>query len=344
MVVDMPGEIAHRILEWYAANARSLPWRNPPGRPLPADEDWPYRVWLSEIMLQQTSVAAVIPYFDQFTRRWPGVTALAEAEDAEVMGAWAGLGYYARARNMLACARIIAFQRGGRFPDTEAELLGLPGIGRYTAAAIAAIAFGRRAVVIDGNVERVTARIFAEADKASLPALVDRITPDAAGDFAQAMMDIGATICLPRAPRCLLCPANKLCAGRVDPSKYPASKAKPTRPMRKGVAWWIERDGHVLLVTRPARGLLGGMPALPTGDWGHQPDETPPLAADWASLGTIAHVFTHFELRLEVRRILLERGCKQLPAGEWWPIERIEDAGLPTVFLKAVRRAVAERA
>lgn len=343
MIVDMSGEIAHRILDWYAENARSLPWRNPPGQPLPVDENWPYRVWLSEIMLQQTGVRAVIPYFEHFTRRWPSVSALAEAADAEVMGAWAGLGYYARARNMLACARIVALERGGRLPDTEAELLSLPGIGRYTAAAIAAIAFGRRAVVIDGNIERVTARIFAETRKSRVPELVAEITPDAAGDFAQAMMDIGATVCLPRAPRCLLCPVSALCRGKADPASYPARPAKPVRPVRKGIAWWIEREGKVLLVTRVAKGLLGGMLALPSGEWGTQPDEAPPLSAEWAMLGTVIHVFTHFELHLEVRGTRLKKGCKPHLAGEWWPIDRIDKAGLPTVFLKAAQRAVSER-
>lgn len=344
MVVDISGEFAHRILDWFAANARSLPWRNPPGIPLPLDDpDWPYRVWLSEIMLQQTTVAAVKPYFERFTTRWPNVMALAGADDAEVMSAWAGLGYYARARNLLACARTVAAEHGGLFPSTEAELLRLPGVGRYTAAAIAAIAFGRRAVVIDGNVERVIARVFAEPEKRLLPALVDRVTPDDAGNFAQGVMDIGATICMPRAPRCTICPVASLCLGREAWDRYPAKPVKAPRPQRNGVAWWVERDAHVLLVTRPANGLLGGMRALPTSAWTAEPDLVPPFDADWEQLGEVHHIFTHFELALEVRRTALEKGCKTPLAGEWWPVDRIEGAGLPSVFLKAARRVVAEK-
>ena len=337
-----PRAFAPLLLEWYDLHARALPWRSPPARPAPE----PYRVWLSEIMLQQTTVAAVKPYFAAFVTRWPSVAALAAADDAEVMSAWAGLGYYARARNLLACARAV----GARFPDSEAELLKLPGIGRYTAAAIASIAFGRRAVVVDGNVERVIARLFAvetpmPAAKNALYRLADTLTPDhRAGDFAQAMMDLGATICTPRRPICALCPMRDDCLGKDGPERFPVKAAKREKPARIGTAWWIERDGHVLLVRRPASGLLGGMRALPTSAWADAPDMAPPFPADWRDVGRIAHVFTHFALTLSVRAAVLERDCDPPLGGEWWPVDRIDAAGLPTVFAKAARAAARESA
>jgi A/G-specific adenine glycosylase len=257
--------ISQVLLGWYDTHGRNLPWRAPPGSPAPD----PYRVWLSEVMLQQTTTAAVAPYFAEFTRRWPTVRALAAAPDAEVMAAWAGLGYYARARNLVACARAVA-ARGGVFPDTEAELRALLGLGQYTAAAVAAIAFGRRAVVVDANVERVVARLF--AIEAPLPgarpaiyAAADRITPDSrAGDFAQAMMDLGATICTARAPRCLLCPLAGPCAGRRtgEPDRFPLKAPKRAKPDRIGTAYWIaagpaRRQGHARRNARVARRRLG---------------------------------------------------------------------------------------
>jgi A/G-specific adenine glycosylase len=259
---------ASALLAWYDAHARHLPWRSRPGAPPPD----PYRVWLSEVMLQQTTVAAVIPYFEKFTSRWPSVEALAAAEQAEVMAAWAGLGYYARARNLLACARAVAAM-GGRFPDSEPELRALPGLGDYTAAAVAAIAFGRRAVVIDANVERVVARLFAIAEplpaaRKAIRAAADKITPDErAGDFAQAMMDLGAQVCTARSPRCLICPLAQGCAARAsgEPERFPVKAAKKAKLLRKGRAWWIEREGAVYLVRRPGKGMLGGMRALPVG-------------------------------------------------------------------------------
>lgn len=325
----------------FAENARDLPWRNPPGRPLPlSDPDWPYRVWLSEIMLQQTTVAAVKPYFAAFTRRWPSVTALAAAADEEVMSAWAGLGYYARARNLLACARAVVAEHGGTFPSEEARLLKLPGIGRYTAAAIAAIAFGNRAVVVDGNVERVVARFFAEPGKAKLHLLADRVTPsERAGDFAQAMMDLGATICTPRNPRCAICPVSEDCRGRAEPEAFPAKANKAARPERSGTAWWIESDGAILLVTRPPKGLLGGMRALPTSDWPDDAGGEPPFAGTWRRYGIVTHVFTHFRLSLSVMAVTVKSGCKLPFVGEWWPKALIDDAGLPTVFAKAAKLA-----
>lgn len=325
----------------FAANARDLPWRNPPGRPLPLDDpDWPYRVWLSEIMLQQTTVAAVKPYFAAFTSRWPSVAALAAAADEDVMSAWAGLGYYARARNLLACARAVVAEHGGAFPSEEARLLKLPGIGRYTAAAIAAIAFGNRAVVVDGNVERVVARLFAEPDKAKLHPLADRLTPSGqAGDFAQAMMDLGATICTPRNPRCAICPVSEDCRGRMEPEAFPAKANEAARPERSGTVWWIERDGAILLVTRPPNGLLGGMRALPTSDWSEHADGEPPFAGTWRRYGMVTHVFTHFRLSLSIMAVTVESGCKLPFVGEWWSKARIDDAGLPTVFAKAAKLA-----
>jgi A/G-specific adenine glycosylase len=342
--------IARDLLARYDRNARDLPWRSPPGAPPPE----PYRVWLSEIMLQQTTVAAVRPYFARFTQRWPSVAALAAADDAEVMTAWAGLGYYARARNLLACARAVMAEYGGRFPDTEVALRTLPGVGRYTAAAIAAIAFGRQAVVVDGNVERVVARLFAvetmmPAAKAELYALTDSITPDARpGDFAQAMMDLGATLCTPRNPLCALCPLNKDCAAfrSGDPARFPIKAAKAVKPRRHGTVFWIECERQVLLVRREAKGLLGGMRALPTGPWQGDPPGLveAPAAFAWCWLdGTVAHVFTHFALELRIAVATLEKGCASQLDGEWWPIDRLGEAGLPTVFAKAAKHALKER-
>jgi A/G-specific adenine glycosylase len=327
----MPVDATNDLLAWYAVDKRDLPWRYGPG-----ERPDPYRVWLSEVMLQQTTVAAVKPYFAAFTSRWPDVAALAAAPEEEVMRAWAGLGYYARARNLIACARAVAGEHGGRFPREEAELRALPGIGAYTAAAIAAIAFGKRTVVVDGNVERVTARLFAVGEplpggRARLHKLVGRLTPDAgAGDFAQAMMDLGATICTPRSPRCPACPVAAWCAARAEgrPEAYPVKAPKLAKPQREWTGYWLRQDGHVLLVRRPPRGLLGGMLALPV---------EAPAAADWREIGAVAHVFTHFSLTM---RVMAAEGETQAE-GEWWPLERVEQAGLPTVFAKAASLALA---
>ena len=328
----MPVDATNALMRWYAVDKRRLPWRAEIGET--AD---PYRVWLSEIMLQQTTVAAVKPYFEKFTARWPNVEALAAADEADVMRAWAGLGYYARARNLIACAREVA-AAGGAFPCDEGALLNLPGIGGYTAAAVAAIAFGRRAVVVDGNVERVVSRLFAVAEplpaaKPRLRALADQLTPDeGAGDFAQAMMDLGATICTPRSPDCGRCPVATWCAARAEgrPEAYPVKAKKAAKPRREWNAYWLERDGEVLLVRRPARGLLGGMLALPV--------EAPADTA-WEEAGAVEHVFTHFALTMDVQ---CGQGDAELE-GEWWPVAKIEEAGLPTVFAKAARRALAWR-
>ncbi len=330
MLASVSGKpsIAPALLAWYDAGTRDLPWRSRTRR---AD---PYRVWLSEIMLQQTTVAAVIPYFDAFTARWPTVDALAAADDAAVMSAWAGLGYYARARNLLACARIVVADHGGRFPDSEAALRKLPGLGAYTAAAVAAIAFGKRAVVIDGNVERVVSRLFAV--RQPLPGArkiialhADGLTPDAItsdgrpGDYAQAAMDLGATICRPRAPLCLVCPVSDACAARAlgNPETFPVKAMKPDRPERTAGVYVLEHDGQVLLERRPPSGLLGGMTGFP---------DAPPASAAWTPRGRVRHVFTHFGLTLDVFHA---RGGDK-PDGLWWPVDDLPRAGLPTLFRK----------
>jgi A/G-specific adenine glycosylase len=339
-------DIADDLLGWYDANARALPWRSPPGTPPPE----PYRVWLSEVMLQQTTVAAVGPYFQKFTTRWPTVEALAAADEAEVMAAWAGLGYYARARNLIACARAVA-QRGGRFPDSEAALRELPGLGAYTAAAVAAIAFYARAAVVDANVERVIARLFAitaplPGAKTQIRSHVEQLTPARRpGDFAQAMMDLGATVCTVRNPRCLLCPLAHACAGRrIGAEGFPVKPPKPVKPLRQGKAFWIERGGAVWLVRRAGTGMLGGMRALPDDAWSARGDGAgdPPLAGTWRTGGVVRHGFTHFDLDLQL--MLYSGGdWARLDAqpGEWWPLANLDEAGLPTLFAKAARIALA---
>lgn len=336
--------VASRLLAWYDRHARILPWRAAPGEPPPE----PYRVWLSEVMLQQTTTAHAAPYFARFVERWPSVEALAAAREEEVMAAWAGLGYYSRARNLIACARAVA-DRGG-FPETEAELRKLPGLGAYTAAAVAAIAFGRRAVVVDANVERVVARLFAIAEplpgaRKAIRAHAEAITPqEHAGDFAQAMMDLGATVCTPRDPKCPPCPLSAGCAARAtgEPERFPAKAVKKSKPRRSGTAWWIEREDAVWLVRRPGRGMLGGMRALPDDGWSARADGSgaPPLEGEWRDAGTVRHGFTHFDLELRVM------ACKvhSTPPGEgeWWPIVGLAGAGLPTLFANAARRVLAE--
>ncbi len=316
----------------------------------------PYRVWLSEIMLQQTTVATVKAYFERFTARWPTVGALAAADEGDVMAAWAGLGYYSRARNLIACARVLSVDG---FPTGEDGLRTLPGVGPYTAAAIAAIAFGQRAVVVDGNVERVAARLFrvetpVPAAKPELRRLAGTITPEArCGDFAQAMMDLGATLCVPRNPRCEFCPLLSDCAAFAegDPGSYPRRLPKAAKPERTATTWWIEQDGQVLLVRRPAKGLLGGMMALPAtpftpveGDGGVEAALLP-----WspgrvgAALGAVTHVFTHFRLTMTVIGSSLDPGCVLPPDAQWWPVTRLAGAGLPTLFSKAAAVAIRER-
>lgn len=329
------------LLSWYDAQARDLAWRVGPTDRRNGVRSDPYRVWLSEVMLQQTTVPHATPYFLSFTQRWPTVSDLAAVEDGDLMGAWAGLGYYARARNLLACARAVAGDHGGVFPDTEEGLRALPGVGAYTAAAVAAIAFDREANVVDGNVERVMARLFAVQTpvpdaKPQLKALAGSlVTADRSGDWAQALMDLGATVCRPRSPLCDICPISEWCEGLKTgaPETYPRKTKKADRPRRHGVAWLLTRGDEVALVRRPPKGLLGGMLGLPTSDWRSAPwsDEeavaAAPLAADWQDRGAIEHVFTHFSLTL---RVFAAAGDGDFV---WTPREGL--SALPSVFLKA---------
>lgn len=328
-----------------------MPWRA-----LAGQRPDPYHVWLSEVMLQQTTVAAVRPFFEAFIARWPTVADLAAAPQEEVLNAWAGLGYYARARNLHKCAQTVASWRGGVFPADEDSLRKLPGVGDYTAAAIAAIAFGKPAVVMDGNVERVMARLHAVREplpgaKPILKRLAAALTPATrAGDYAQAVMDLGATVCTPRKPACGICPWMTDCAARRDGSaeSLPAKREKPQRPLRRGIAFWaVRKDGAVLLRRRPPTGLLGGMMEVPSTDW--QPDPwdlataaaAAPVQAEWRALpGLVRHVFTHFELELTVATGRV--GGSALARGLWCPLDGLADQGLPTVMRKIVRHALAK--
>ncbi len=321
------------MLFWYDQYARVLPWRLRSGNPDP------YRVWLSEIMLQQTTVATVGPHFARFLALWPDVKALAAAPRDDVLSAWAGLGYYSRARNLHAAAQRLAAEG---VPQTEAGWRELPGVGPYTAAAIAAIAFNEPTNVVDGNVERVMARLYAveaplPAAKAELKELAGKlVTADRPGDWAQALMDLGATVCTPRSPKCGVCPWQSDCAALAGgaPETYPRRVAKAERPRRYGVAFRIERDGKFWLVRRPDKGLLGGMAALPTTEWRAatwsraEALKQAPAEGTWKKVGAIEHVFTHFALTLDVY------ATNANPTdGGWWDT----DAALPTVFKKAAR-------
>jgi len=320
-----------------------MPWRVPPAARAEGVRPDPYHVWLSEVMLQQTTVAAVRGHFLDFTRRWPRVEALAAAPSEEVMAAWAGLGYYARARNLHRCAQAVA-ARGGRFPETEAGLRELPGIGPYTAAAIAAIAFDAPAAVMDGNVERVMARMFAETEplpgvKERLRAHATRLTPaERPGDYAQAVMDLGATVCTPRKPACGICPWRAPCRAREAgiAEELPARAPKQAKPVRRGVAYVaVDGTGRMLTARRPERGLLGGMLALPSTEWAEaMPEPAPPFAADWREAGEVRHTFTHFHLRLEVLWARAELDGAAMEAGA-------AVAAMPTVFAKAARLGLA---
>lgn len=349
--------IAAALLEHYDMHARDLAWRVPPAARRAGVKPDPYRVWLSEVMLQQTTVAAVTGYFERFITRWPTVEALAAAEQDDVLAAWAGLGYYARARNLIACARAVAREHGGRFPETEAGLRALPGIGDYTAAAIAAIAFDEPAAVVDANVERVVARLFAiatplPAARAEIRARTAAITPrERPGDFAQAMMDLGATVCTVRNPSCLLCPLASQCQGRAQgiAESLPVKPPKKAKPQRTGTAFWIEQDGQVLLVQRPGKGMLGGMRALPDDGWaaGRNGTTTPPVSGQWQVVdAAVGHVFTHFSLELALalyRGPQIDKVAIENLNGIWWPVERIAEAGLPTLFAKAAAVAIQHR-
>jgi A/G-specific adenine glycosylase len=342
---------AASLLAWYDRHARTLPWRVSPKERARGVVPDPYRVWLSEVMLQQTGVATVKPYFDAFVARWPTVQDLAAAPREDVMKAWAGLGYYARARNLKACAEVVAHQQGGVFPDTLDGLRTLPGIGEYTAAAIAAIAFDAPAAVVDANIERVIARLYAireplPAAKKAIRARQAELTPQVrAGDYAQAMMDLGAAICTPKKPACVLCPIAEECAARAQGRQedYPVRSEKAERPTRRGAAFVAVRDdGAVLLRTRADAGLLGGMTEVPGSAWGDNAAslKDAPFPADWREAGTVVHVFTHFRLELTVYCARHVRVAK-VPDGAWWSAPAsLPGEALPSVMKKAIEAAL----
>ncbi len=334
------------VLAWYDRHARELPWRVSPADRRQGVRPGPYRVWLSEVMLQQTTVAAVKAYFVRFTTLWPTVQDLAATPLDNVLREWAGLGYYARARNLHACARAVVAEHGGVFPDSAAGLQSLPGIGAYTSAAIAAICFDERVAVLDGNLDRVLARYYAldvpvREAKDALRGALQLAVPERAGDFAQAMMDLGATICAPRAAMCLVCPLHDGCEARQqgEPTRYPVKPAKTERPVRRGHAF-VMRDGggDVYLQSRPGKGLLAGMTEVPTSDWGDvlgEPDF--PAKGDWRRHGQVVHVFTHFRLELEVWSALV--APDGLNAGWWAPPDALKGEALPTLFRKVLAEA-----
>ena len=345
---------AAALLAWYDRHARKLPWRIPPKQSKSGVRPDPYRVWLSEIMLQQTQVATVRDYYEKFLDNWPSVEALAAAETEDVMKAWAGLGYYSRARNLNKCADEVASQHGSRFPKTADELRQLPGIGDYTAAAIAAIAFGEPVAVVDGNVERIIARQYRietplPAAKAEIRQLLTPLVPnERPGDFAQAMMDLGATLCSPKKPACSLCPVSEGCQAfkAGDAERFPRKAAKAEKPVRQGAVFVI-RNGKdaVWLVKRPDSGLLGGMSALPGTDWSARKDGLTgepalPFEGDWRKVGGVRHTFTHFHLQLEVWETDMTGAP---PFKGWWSApETLQTEALPTVMKKAIAAALPE--
>ncbi len=332
------------LLGWYDAHARDLPWRVSPADRKAGIRPDPYAVWLSEIMLQQTTVAAVRDYYLRFLATWPTVQDLAAAEDGDVMAAWAGLGYYSRARNLLKCARAVVAEHGGAFPDTVERLKTLPGIGPYTAGAIAAIAFDRPATVVDGNVERVMARIHGvetplPTAKPELTALAEILTPmERPGDYAQAVMDLGATICTPRSPACGICPWMDGCVARKagNAADLPKKTPKKAKPIRYGTAFVARRDdGAWLVERRPDKGLLGGMLGWPGTDWAEVAPETQaPVQADWRDLGAeVRHTFTHFHLRLSVQVARVNGATPD--RGFFLEKQDFRASDLPTVMRKA---------
>jgi A/G-specific adenine glycosylase len=340
------------LLAWYDRHRRKLPWRAAPG-----EQPDPYRVWLSEIMLQQTTVKTVAPYYARFLERFPTVEQLAAASLDDVLRAWAGLGYYARGRNLHACAQAVVARHGGQFPASEAALAELPGIGPYTAAAVAAIAFDKVATPVDGNVERVVTRLFAVEDalpdaKPEIRRLAATLTPARrAGDFAQAMMDLGATLCSPKKPACALCPWHEPCVARArgDAETFPRKTAKREGKLRRGAAFVVVRaDGHVLLRRRPAKGLLGGMSEVPTTAWTHDFDDDAALAdaprfprAAWRRVpGRVSHVFTHFPLELTVHVARVGATAKAPEGTRWVALDVLKDEALPNLMRKVVAHAL----
>ena len=345
--------IAPALLRWYDNHARELPWRVGPAARKAGTRPDPYRVWLSEIMLQQTTTATVAPRYAEFLARWPTVGDMAAAAQEDILGQWAGLGYYARARNLHKCAIAVAERHGGKFPDTEEALRALPGIGDYTAAAVAAIAFDRPAVVVDGNIERVVSRLF--AIDAPLPGAKPEIKKRASeiwpqkrsGDFAQGLMDLGAGVCRPKAPMCLLCPISSACKASAQGAaeRYPKKAAKKPKPRRRGAVYaLVNAKGEMLFERRPEKGLLGGMLGLPGTPW--TDDKRAPAAtagdhapgrADWRKAGAIEHVFTHFRLALDVYVAPAPKGFRRKPDQRWIAPQA---AKLPTVMKKAVAAAL----
>jgi A/G-specific adenine glycosylase len=355
---DSAAAASRALLHWYDRERRMLPWRAAPGRP----QD-PYRVWLSEIMLQQTTVKAVVPYYQAFLRRWPTVEALAAASLDDVLAAWAGLGYYGRARNLHACARVVVERHGGAFPRSEQALGELPGVGPYTAAAVAAIAFGAAATPVDGNVERVVARLFAvtqplPAAKPELRRLAQGLTPaERTGDHAQALMDLGATVCAPKRPSCLMCPVAGLCAARAQgiAALLPVRSAKPERPVRLALAFVaLREDGSVLLRRRPEAGLLGGMLEVPSTAWADTlpaPEDAlreAPVRTRWRAVpGLVTHTFTHFRLDARVYRADLPATTRLTAAADaarcrWVPRRDLDRTALPSVMRKIIAHALGE--
>lgn len=334
---------ADAVLAWYDRHARDLPWRVPPAERRRGTRPDPYKVWLSEVMLQQTTVAAVKAYFLRFTGLWPRVEDLAAAPLDAVLREWAGLGYYARARNLHACAQAVMRDHGGVFPATSAGLQALPGIGAYTSAAIAAICFDEKIAVLDGNLDRVLARYYAlkvpvREAKEDLRAALQAAVPERAGDFAQAMMDLGATICAPRVASCLICPLHDACLGRLEgePTRYPVKPEKAEKPVRRGHAFVMtDAAGDVYLQSRPHRGLLAGMTEVPTSDWGAElPAPAYPVAAQWRHAGQVVHVFTHFRLELDVWSAVV--AAEGLDGGWWAEPQALKGEALPTLFRKVL--------
>jgi A/G-specific adenine glycosylase len=343
---------SEKLLVWYDASHRIMPWRTSPADIKRGTRPDPYRVWLSEVMLQQTTVATVAAYFVKFTALWPAVLDLAAASEEDVLKAWAGLGYYSRARNLKKCADLVASGHGGKFPETAAKLQALPGIGPYTAAAIAAIAFNENVPVVDGNIERVVTRLFEIREplpqaKPLITGRVAKLTPPARpGDFAQAMMDLGATICAPRRPSCMICPLQSDCRASKtgNPEIYPFKSPKKAKPKRVGAAFVaIGPEGEVLLRKRAGAGLLAGMSEAPTSGWTASLDgatgvEAAPFDADWKKCGAVRHVFTHFELELIVYRA---DAPISPPLGHWWSPDYRAEA-LPTLMKKVIEAALGD--
>jgi A/G-specific adenine glycosylase len=342
------------LLAWYDRHRRKLPWR-----PMPGTSADPYRVWLSEIMLQQTGVKWVAPYFEKFVARWPNVSDLGRASLDDVLRMWAGLGYYSRARNLHACAVAVLRDHGGAFPDTEKGLRSLPGIGPYTAAAIAAIAFGRRTMPVDGNIERVVSRLFAvEEPLPQAKPLIQQLAttllgPARAGDSAQALMDLGSSICTPKKPACALCPLNDDCRARArgDQETFPRKAAKKTGGLRRGAAFVVTRGDHLLVRTRAEKGLLGGMTEVPGSDWiAGQHDSiarnqapAPGRVSRWhRKAGVVSHVFTHFPLELVVYTACVPAGTRAPDGMRWVPIETLQDEALPNVMRKVIAHGLGE--